>query len=145
MKKNQLTKNFTLEEFTKSKSAEILKIDNTPNEEEIANIKKLCEDVLQPIRDAWGEPIYINSGYRCKKLNENVGGSKTSQHINGSAADIDSENNEKLFHKIVSMVNNGDITFDQLIDECNYAWLHIGIRTDGKPNRCQILHKGKKR
>lgn len=142
---NQLSKNFTLEELTQSSTAEANNIDNTPSKFEYENLKRLCEDVLQPIRDVWDKPIYVTSGYRCPALNTKVGGSASSAHMKGLAADIKTDNNEKLFHKIVSMVNNGDITFDQLIDESNYAWLHIGLRENDKNNRCQILHFGKKK
>lgn len=75
-----LTENFTLEELVHSDTANAKGIDNTPTQEIIDNLKELAENVLQPIRDKWGKPLIVNSGYRCKKLNKAVGGVSTSQH-----------------------------------------------------------------
>ena len=85
----------------------------------------------------WGGPITVNSGYRCDKLNAAVGGVPTSQHRLGEAADItagSSLKNKELFEK----VRYSNIQFDQLIDECGYAWIHVSYR-EGR-NRNQILH-----
>lgn len=79
---------FKLEEFTKSKTAEKLKIDNTPNDEVIRNLEYGVNMVLDPLRRVYGSPISITSGYRCSKLNEAVGGVKNSWHTKGNAADI---------------------------------------------------------
>ena len=137
---NQITKNFTLKELTYSTVAAAAKINNTPNEDEYNNLVKLCKEVLQPIRDKYGDGILVTSGYRCEALNKRVKGSKTSAHMKGCAADIDTPNNEKLFHLIVSMINNNEISVDQLIDEKNFSWLHIGIKPNPKDNRNQVLH-----
>lgn len=138
----ELTKNFTLEEMYHSNTAEAKGIDNTPNEEVIENLRALCEKVLQPIRDELDEPITVNSGYRCEKLNKAVGGVSNSQHRSGQAADITLGNktdNERLFNLIVKMRKSGKIEFDQLLDESDYAWVHISYKKEGK-NRNQVLH-----
>lgn len=137
----QITKNFTLEELTKSSTANRLHIDNTPDETQLRKLKELCENVLQPIRDRFNKPIYVNSGFRCLALNKTVGGVPSSQHLLGEAADIDTrsyQGNKELFKLIESMSKNGDIEFDQLIDERNYSWIHISFRKN--KNRKQILH-----
>ena len=84
-----LTKNFTLSEMVKSETALRHGMDNTPGEAEIENLKQLAEKVLQPVRDAYGKGVKVNSGYRHPEVNAKVGGSKTSDHCKGQAADIE--------------------------------------------------------
>lgn len=84
-----LTKNFTLAEMVKSETALRHGMDNTPGEAEIENLKQLAEKVLQPVRDAYGKGVKVNSGYRHPEVNAKVGGSKTSDHCKGQAADIE--------------------------------------------------------
>lgn len=84
-----LTKNFTLAEMTKSETALRHGLDNTPGEVELANLRQLCENVLQPIRDHYQRGVKVNSGYRSPEVNAKVGGSKTSDHCQGKAADIE--------------------------------------------------------
>lgn len=84
-----LTANFTLEELTKSETALRFDMDNTPGETEIANLKMLAEKVLQPVRDHFGRGVKVNSGFRHPEVNAKVGGSKTSDHCQGQAADIE--------------------------------------------------------
>ena len=84
-----LTKNFTLSEMVKSETALRHGMDNTPGETEIANLKQLAEKVLQPVRDAYQKGVKVNSGYRHPEVNAKVGGSKTSDHCKGQAADIE--------------------------------------------------------
>lgn len=135
-------KYFTIEELTRSDIAVLRRIDNTPNHETVLALTTLVDAVLDKIRERWGRPIRVNSGYRSDALNAAVGGSKTSQHRFGQAADITTGSvaeNAKLFALIIELQAKGEITFDQLIDECNYAWIHVSYRTDGK-NRRQILH-----
>ena len=96
----KLSKNFTLEELVFSITANNHGINNTPNAEAKAALKRLAVEVLQPIRDAWDKPIVVTSGYRCPKLNACVGGVKNSQHVLGQAADIKASTpaeNGKLF------------------------------------------------
>ena len=134
-------KYFTIEELCASDTAERKKIDNTPNADARLRMQRLIEQLLDPIRAAWGGPITVNSGYRCPELNRAVGGVATSQHLKGEAADItvgSAGDNKRLFDKIVELQKAGKIAFDQLIDESNYDWVHVSYRS-GK-NRNQILH-----
>jgi len=84
-----LTKNFSLAEMVKSETALRHDMDNTPGEAEIENLKRLAEKVLQPVRDHYGKGVKVNSGYRHPEVNAKVGGSKTSDHCKGQAADIE--------------------------------------------------------
>ena len=84
-----LTKNFTLEEMIKSETALRHGMDNTPGENEIGNLKLLCEKVLQPVRDHFGKGVKVNSGFRHPDVNAKVGGSRTSDHTRGQASDIE--------------------------------------------------------
>lgn len=126
----KITKNFTLEEMIHSETAERYNIDNYPKKSELNNIKLLCEGILQPIRDKYGKPININSGYRSTALNYKVGGARNSEHILGAAADIDtnsiSENN-KLFNLICEMIEKNEIAVGQLINEKKCSWIHISL------------------
>ena len=85
----KLTNNFTLEELTKSETALRQGIDNTPTVEVVENLKVLAEKVLQPVRDHFAKGVKVNSGYRAPEVNAAVGGSKTSDHCLGMAADIE--------------------------------------------------------
>ena len=129
-------KYFSIKELTKSSKADQLNIENTPTKEAEENLIKLVENILDPLREAWGRPIRVNSGYRGSELNKAVGGSKTSQHCTGQAADISVGNpseNKKLFNLIQDL----NLPYDQLIDEYNYSWVHVSY---GPRNRRQILH-----
>ena len=115
-------------------------MDNNPGRLELENLKKLCNNILQPIRDKYGKSIYVNSGYRNPFVNRVVGGSTSSQHTKGEAADItvgSKEGNRRLFDLIVQMIENKEITVGQLIDEKDYKWIHISLPYR-KVN--QILH-----
>ena len=132
-----ISKNFTLEEMLSSATAKDKKIDNSPTPEARKNIQSLVDNTLQPVRDLYGKNIHINSGYRCPALNKAVGGAVNSQHTEGKAADITTGGpveNRKLFDLILK----SGISFDQLIDESNYKWIHISYN-EGK-NRKQVLH-----
>lgn len=127
---------FTKSELTRSDTARIRGVDNTPTPEASAALDALMWNVLDPIRRMWGKPIIVNSGYRCPELNAAVGGSATSQHMKGEAADItagDPTKNKELF----DMIAQSAIPFDQLIDEKNYRWIHVSYRPNGRRN---ILH-----
>lgn len=131
-------KYFTIKELTKSTTATRLKIDNTPSQEIKENLEALVENILDPLREEYGEPIIVTSGYRCEKLNAAVGGVKTSQHRLGQAADIRTvsdkpESNKKLFDLIISM----KLPYDQVIDEYGYDWIHVSY---SPRHRRQILH-----
>lgn len=133
----QLSENFTLEELTKSTTANKKKIDNSPNDEQIENLKNLCKNILQPIRDKYENSITVTSGFRSPELNKAIKGSKTSQHLKGEAADIKCPNNKKLWNIITEMIKNNEIQIGQLIDEKNLSWIHISLPTSKHKN--QIL------
>lgn len=117
-------KYFTIEELCKSTKAKQHNIDNTPTEEVKNNLEELINNLLDPIREKWGGPITVNSGYRCKELNKLVGGAKTSDHLYGFAADItvgDKEKNKKLFN----LICNSNLKWKQLIKEYGFSWIHI--------------------
>lgn len=139
----QFTKNFSYDELIASATAKRLGLDNTPNEQEKENLRRLAEEILQPIRDAWKSPIIVNSGFRSEAVNKAVGGVKNSQHRLGEAADIKiggRDRNKKLFNFIYKLISQGKIKVGQLIDEYNYQWIHVSLpRNNGKPNN-QILH-----
>lgn len=124
-------KHFTISELTRSATAKRLGIDNTPSAEVSFRLAKLVENVLDPLREAWGQPVIVTSGYRSPRLNQAVGGSSTSQHTKGEAADIRSvsdkpEDNRKLLDLLLSL----KLPFDQVINEYPDAygrpdWIHV--------------------
>lgn len=148
----RITNDFTLEEMCFSCTARSRKIDNTPSECETRNIELLVRTILQPVRDEFGEPVIVSSGFRCKRLNKIVGGCATSQHMTGEAADIHTksdllEDNNRLFKLMLDMVKTGKIKVGQLIFEygCRSKgpdWIHVSLpRSNGKQNG-QILYLG---
>lgn len=129
-------KYFTIAELCKSTTADRLGINNRCKQEHVVNLTALVNNVLDHLREWYGKPIRVNSGYRCPDLNKAVKGSSTSQHMSGQAADIDTgdrQQNKLLFDYI-----RKNLPYDQLIDESNFAWVHVSFRADGK-NRNQIL------
>lgn len=129
-------KYFTIKELCKSETALAKGINNSPSPDVINNLILLVDFILDPLREKYGKPIFVNGAYRCPELNKAVGGAKTSQHMTGQAADITTGsvfNNKKLFNLIIDM----NLPFDQLIDEKNYRWLHVSFSS--KPRK-QILH-----
>ena len=136
----RISKNFTLEEFTRSDTAKAKGIANIPDYQQVANLCALVNNVLQPLRDAMGHEIKIGSGYRCAALNKAVGGVYNSQHLTGQAADLcidgDKIKGKRWFDWIKSHVE-----FDQIIWEHNAKgsyWVHVSFRMDGK-NRRQVI------
>lgn len=130
-------KYFTIKELTKSATAVRYNIDNTPTKEVEASLKALVKNILDPLREAYGKPIIVTSGYRCLKLNKVVKGAASSQHVKGEAADIRSvqdtpAENKKLYNLIIKL----GLPFDQLINEYNYDWVHVSY---GPKNRRQKL------
>ena len=129
-------KYFTIKELCSSSTAKQKGINNTPNSEVVNNLEQLVDYLLDPLRERYGKPITVNSGYRCSALNKAVNGSKTSHHLKGLAADItagSATKNKTLFNLAIEL----DLPFDQLIDEKNYKWIHISF---SKTPRKQILH-----
>jgi zinc D-Ala-D-Ala carboxypeptidase len=139
----KLSPHFILAEMIKSQTADRLHIDNYPNEEVIVQLKSLCTHILEPIRTHFNKPLVVLSGYRCKALNTAAGGSLTSQHMKGQAADIE-----------VAGISNWDVLewikdnleYDQLIQEYmvvgspQKGWVHVSYN-HGK-NRKQFLTVG---
>jgi hypothetical protein len=130
-----LSKNFALSEFLVSQTAARFGIKNEPSQSDIDNLKRLATTILQPLRDSLKKPIIISSGYRSPELNRSIGGSRTSAHMLGCAADIHvpGMTNDAL----ISSIRNLKLPIDQVIDEFG-QWVHIGI-TVGRPPRGQYL------
>lgn len=136
-------KYFSISELTYSTKARELHIDNTPFSYSIVdNLTNLTENLLDPIREAWGKPIIITSGYRSDALNKAVGGSKTSAHRSGLAVDVVPENMAD-FDKFAAFVKDylKDKDYDQLILERKGGsrWLHIGYKSADGKQRTQNL------
>ena len=128
-----ISRNFDYKEFEKSDTAARMRITNVISTSLVRdNIKALVDNILQPLRDAWGGPLFIGSGYRCMKLNEAVGGVPTSQHVLGQAADVRCSDPLKL----AKLVKKLDLEFDQMI--LYPTFLHLSYQ-DGR-NRGQILY-----
>lgn len=139
----RLSPHFNLAEFTKSQTADKYQLYNVPREEaEVANLKALATNVLEPVRALFGRYIIITSGFRCATLNRLIGGAVTSQHLFGEAADIIVRGVPA--HEAAAVVAASDIAFDQLIYEARLRdsgwseWLHISHRRLG-PNRREVL------
>ncbi len=136
----KLSNNFSLNEMTKSQTAERKGINNNPSEDHMNNLKQLCENVLQPVRDHFAKVVSISSGYRSPDLCEAIGSSKNSQHAKGQAADfeIHGTSNAELCKWI-----SENCDFDQMIlefhniDEPNSGWVHCSYKSED--NRKQIL------
>lgn len=144
----QLSKNLSLAEVIRSETAKRRGISNMPTAEHIENFKKLAENVFQPIRDHFGCPIHISSGYRSKELNTAIKGSLTSQHCQGEAIDIDMDGSASgVTNKQVFDYIKDNLNFDQLIWEfgtdANPDWVHVSFDSSGK-QRKQILKAVKK-
>lgn len=132
-------------ELTRSATASKAGIDNLPSLKEQDNLQALCRDILQPLRESWGEPIIVSSGYRCRELNRIVGGVKYSDHTFGSAADIHTLSNRRidnrrLFEMAVRLMNEGRLkNVKQIINEYDYSWLHIARQDGRSQKRNQVL------
>ena len=137
----KLTENFSLKEMTKSQTAERNGISNNPSEDHQDNLKKLCENILQPIRTHYGKVVSVSSGYRSPELCVKIGSSLKSQHAKGQAAyfEIFGLPNAELAKYIIE-----NLDFDQLIleyhnvDEPNSGWIHCSYK-NSEDNRKQVL------
>ncbi len=137
----KLSQHFSLAELTHSTLATEQSIANIPSENQIENLRALCENVLEPLREHAGTPVYINSGYRCRKLNDKVNGSPNSQHLRGEAADIRVPSNTVGNEWFLWLMNNTH--FDQLIKErvhrnSKYFWIHVSYSR--VHNRQQVIN-----
>lgn len=117
-------KYFTIEELTRSTTARLRGIDNTPSQQVINNLIALVANVLDPLREAWGKPIHVNSGYRCRALNKAVGGVPASQHMRGEAADITAGGKEAN-RELYSLLRQLNLPVDQAINEKDFSWIHV--------------------
>lgn len=111
----------------RSDTALARKIDNVPTYDHLQNLRRLAIDILQPVRDRWGKPITVTSGYRSPALNRAVKGASGSQHLKGEAADIVSSDNRALYALMTEMVHAGEIEVGQLIDESGLKWIHVSL------------------
>ena len=140
----ELSKSFTLNELTKSQEATRLGIDNIPNEEQIQNLKILCEKILQPLRDYYGMPVSVSSGYRSVALCEAIGSSAKSQHTKGQAADFEifGVANKEVADFIVQ-----NLEYDQCIlefwneNEPNSGWVHCSYSSNNNRKQYLKAHK----
>jgi len=148
----KLSKFFSLEEFTRSDTARKLKISNEPTPEHVQNLSDMCVNLLDPIREAWGQPLIVSSGYRGYKLNAAVKGSKTSAHCFGLAADlvpVDSRDIDEFKAFVPKFLKKSGLPYDQWIDEERTTmvkgvpqvsrWGHIGYRDRKGRQRRQNL------
>ncbi|MDE6853830.1 MAG: peptidase M15 [Muribaculaceae bacterium] len=129
-------KYFSYQELERSDTATRYAIDNNIPTNLKNNVAALVDNVLDPLREAWGRPLIVSSGYRCPALNKAVGGSDTSHHLLGMAADITTGNktdNRKLFQMIIDL----KLPFTQLIDEKDFSWVHVSY--DPRNLKHQIL------
>ena len=132
-----LSKNFSLREFEKSDTAFRLGIDNTIKSKDVKdNIKELVDNILQPLRDSWGKPLFVNSGYRCINVNKAVGGVPTSQHVIGQAADIGCSDP----YELAKLIKKMRLDFDQV--GLYPTFVHISYSKDGN-NRNNVFYSSK--
>ena len=139
----KLSEHLDLSEITRSDTAKRKGISNQPTPEHLENFKKLAENIFEPIRNHFKEPIFISSGYRSKELNTAVGGSLTSQHCSGEAIDIDMDGRSNTAtNKAVFDYIKNNLNFDQLIWEfgtdSNPDWVHVSYESPGN-QRKQVL------
>ena len=137
----KLTKHLSLSEVIKSGTAKRLGIDNNPTPEHMQNILLIAEKVFEPVREHFGKPLYVSSGYRSEALNDAIKGSSRSQHCKGEALDLDAQvyggfTNKELFEYI-----RENVVFDQMIWEFGTDeepdWVHVSYKK-GK-NRGEML------
>lgn len=136
----KLSRNFTLEELCASNTAKAKGIKNQPGTQEIVCLTALAQYVLQPLREWWGKPIVITSGYRSPELNKAVGGVQNSQHMKGQAVDLFLDGDLKRGDCWIDYIRN-HLPFDQLIYEHNAKgtyWVHVSFDPYGC-NRKQVI------
>ena len=137
----KLSANFSLSEMTKSQTAIRKDIDNTPTQEHIDNLKYVAENLLQPIRDHFGKPVTVSSGYRSVELCEAIGSSSNSQHAKGEAADFEVPG---MDNKELGLWIRKNIEYDQLIlefykdGEPNSGWIHCSMVKYGEPRKSTL-------
>ena len=139
----KLSEHFSLAELIVSPTAKRLGLSNVPTQEHIANMKYVCEMILEPVRRHFGKPVQINSSYRAPLVNKAVGGSKTSQHSNGEAVDFEVPG---ISNKVVADWVADNLTFDQVIlefysakDGANSGWVHASIKRNGANRNMRMI------
>jgi hypothetical protein len=133
----RLSKNFVLSEITRSNTARRLGIKNEPTKKHMEGLQRIITNLIQPMRDALG-PIRISSGYRNPELNRAIGGSSKSQHCKGEALDLQFWKDGQMCNKeIYDWVLDSGLEFDQMINEFDFAWIHISLKKD--KNRKDVL------
>ena len=138
-------KYFTIEELSASTEARKMGIDNTPTTEAVDKLTALVEAVLDPLRNRYGHPIHVSSGYRCPRLNKAVGGAETSQHVRGEAADIyvtKAKEMAMLFSLIYYLLPYDQLIWERGTDEAP-AWIHVSYREGNNRREC-LRYDGKK-
>lgn len=125
MEDKQLSKNFTLREMCASLTAELYNIKNEPTQKDVDNLTRLCQNVLQPARDDFGKPIHVNSGFRCKELNDKVGGKKNSYHLKGQAADLHVDNEKEGFLLSALLLRSKYTDLVLLEKRKGRYWIHV--------------------
>lgn len=146
----KLSEHFNLTEFERSSTAQANNIDNSCPSQFIPALSQLCKTILEPLRQHFGEPVIITSGYRCNQLNVKVGGAYASQHTLGEAADIVPPYNQRQTPYTLKawfdwLKDSTD--FDQLIlehDSKGSYWIHVSCRKNRKANRHQVFYDLKK-
>ena len=138
----KLTENFSLSEMIVSPTAKKLGLSNTPTPEHIENMRYCCEKILEPVRAHFGKSVQINSSYRAPLVNKAVGGSKTSQHVNGQAIDFEIPG---IDNKVVADWIGDNLEFDQVILEFytkgdkNSGWVHASIKKGGGNRKMRMI------
>lgn len=130
--------NFSISELVKSDIAKQNHISNIPNIEQLDNMLNLIFYCLQPVRNSIKAPMIITSGFRCEKLNKLVGGAPNSNHLSGCAADFVIK--EITPKKIVEIISNSDIAFNELINEHD-KWVHISYLKRGNKRKIINIYK----
>ena len=133
----KISPNLTLAEVSKSNTAIKLGIDNEPKGEHLNNMIHTANAIFQPMREHFGKPIFVSSGYRSAELNKAIGGASNSQHCKGEALDIDNDAVEYPTNKDIFDYIKNHLDFDQLIWEFDGAWVHVSYNKD--KNRKQVL------
>ena len=147
----KLSKNFSLDEVIRSATATKLGIDNTPDDEHLKNLQVVVDEIAQPLRDHFGKPVRINSGYRSPALNEAIGGSTKSQHSKGEALDLEIDGVSNL--EVADWITD-NCDYDQVIlefynptDGPNSGWVHASckaILSENRERKLIALKDGKK-
>ena len=135
-----LSPHFRLSELTRSQTAARRGIDNTPPADVVANLRRLCVNVLEPLRALVGRPIFVSSGYRSPELNELVGGNRRGSHPRGEAADLECPGIDNF--RLAQIIRDNDLPYDQLILELyvsgvpSSGWVHVSHKETGNRGEC---------